>query len=201
MRLLYFHSFCALFCRIFALFLPCPLLFILPFCSILLFLFGFFTVSLRFSALFSLFSHIFHLLRYLPPLVLDFSVFGFLFSVFFRLFRYSSAVFALRSPVPTSKIHFFVRFFAFFFCFFACTIVFRTVFLLFSCFFLRLSAFAEEKSKIRRFHLSNSKKSCEQRKRRRRKAKTGSAGRKNTVKRGNRHSEQALSHKNKRFSP
>lgn len=44
-------------------------------------------------------------------------------------------------------------------------------------FFLRLSAFAEEKSKIRRFRLSNGKKSCEQRKLRRRKAKTSGAGR------------------------
>ena len=130
----------------------------LPFCSILLFLFGFFHCFFTVFGSFFLFSHTFHLLRYLPPLVLDFSAFGFLFSVFFRLFRYSAAVFALRSPVSTSKIYFFVRFFAFFFCFFACIIVFRTVFLLFHAFFLRLSAFAEEKSKIRRFRLSNGKK-------------------------------------------
>ena len=168
--------FCAVFALSTAVFSSFLLYFAIPF----RFFHCFFTVF----GSFSLFSYTFHLLRHLPPLVLDFSVFGFLFSVFFRLLRYSSAVFALRSPVSTSKIHFFIRFFAFFFCFFACTIVFRTVFFAFSCFFLRLSAFAEEKSKIRRFHLSNSKKSCEQRKRRRRKAKTGSAGRENAVKKG-----------------
>ncbi len=81
-------------------FFPCPLLFFLPFCSISLFLFGFFTVSLRFSALFSLFSHTFHLLRYLPPLVLDFSAFGFLFFGFLSAF----SLFCCRFCPPQSRI-------------------------------------------------------------------------------------------------
>lgn len=142
----------AAFLRCFCLVHCCFFFLLLYFAILFRFFHCFFTV---FGSFFPLFSHFFHLLRHLPPLVLDFSAFGFLFSVFFRLFRYSAAVFApfLPSavPYPPQKSTFFVRFFAFFFCFFACTIVLRTVFCFFPVFFLRLSAFAEEKSKIRRF--------------------------------------------------
>ena len=184
-------------------FFPCPLLFFLPFCSISLFLFGFFTVSLRFSALFSLFSHTFHLLRYLPPLVLDFSAFGFLFFGFLSAF----SLFCCRFCPPQSRIQpknlLFCPFLRFLFPFLCLhDRLLHRFFCFFPVFFLRLSALAEEKSKIRRFHLSNSKKSCEQCKRRRRKAKTGGAGREKRRQKGKigTHSRHHLTKKQAFFS-
>ena len=88
---------------------------------------GFFTV---FGSFFPLFSHFSPFKVSAAPRARFFGACGF-FWLSFGFFRYSRAVFALRSPVSTSKIYLFVRFFAFFFCFFACMIVFRTFF----CFF------------------------------------------------------------------
>lgn len=140
---------------------------------------GFFTVFGSFFPPFSRFSPF-----KAPPLVLDFSAFGFLFFGFLSTF----SLFFCRFCPPQSRIHLknplFYPFLCFLFLFLRLYDRLSSRFLLFPCFSLWLSAFAEEKSKIRRFRLSNNKKSCEQRKRRRRKANTGSAGRKKRRQKG-----------------
>lgn len=170
--------FCAVFALSTAVFSSFLLYFAIPF----RFFHCFFTV---FGGSSPLFSRFFHLLRYLPPLVLDFSAFGFLFFGFLSTF----SLFFCRFCPPQSRIHpINLPFLSVSSLSFSVFLLARSSFAPFFCFFmffsLRLSAFAEEKPKIRRFRLSNSKKVCEQCNRRRRKAKTDGAGRKKRCQKG-----------------
>ena len=85
--------FCAVFALSTAVFSSFLLYFAIPF----RFFHCFFTVFGSFSS----FLALFHLLRYLPPLVLDFSAFGFLFFGFPSTF----SLFSCRFCPPQSRIH------------------------------------------------------------------------------------------------
>lgn len=181
-------------CCIFTPSAPCFAVFLRCFCLVhccFFFLFALFRYSF---SVFSLFLYgfwlFFPLFLYFSPFKASAAPCARFFGVWFSFFGFlsTSSLFFCRFCSPQSRIHLknplFYPFLCFLFLFFCLHDRLSHRFFAFSCFFLRLSAFAEEKSKIRRFHLSNSKKSCEQRKRRRRKAKTGSAGRENAVKKG-----------------
>ena len=172
-RLLYF-------CPVYAMFLPCPPLFILPFCSISLFLFVF-SLFLRSFWLFFSFLALFFTFYGICALCTRFfggcCSIGFL-SAFWVFYRHCCLL-CFPSPLKNPPLRPFFRFLFLFLCLYG-RLLHR-----FLAFFMRLSEFAEEKLKNALFLFIRQRKNArtaqtvasEGKKRRRRKARNGGVGR------------------------